>query len=160
MNCNNFNKILHNIAVIILVVNTTMLMVNTAPFDQSYYNSLKKETLAKPPKPEDIIFNGTEWNKTTCGVEQKLFILRHPHCFDKYVNLTICRGACNSIYIPGNNIQDTLKMCRSCQPTSRSYKIVTMFCPYARVKKIRKHKIELFTRCECNWCEEKFDANK
>ena len=123
-----------------------------------YNDDLKKQIQESMEKlPEEVVFNETEVNSFSCALTKQKFSIKHKLCLDKKIMLPSCTGFCNSLYMPGNTAQDTLGMCDSCQPISKSYKLISVFCPYAETQKVRYFKVEVFDGCKCNSCHKSVD---
>ena len=134
----------------------TMITIQSAPttpvWPQIGLDRIK-DTILKDTKPKDILIPEIELKSSNaCSLKKKKFIVSHAKCISKKILLPVCYGQCNSLYLPGNTLQDTMGVCQSCQPTKKDYMQITLICPYAKLKKIRRRKIEVFKGCECKKC--------
>ena len=123
----------------------------TSSKTKALLGELFQEKLAKETKDTDVVMTVKEYKKDHCKLIYKTFVISHPRCITEEIVLPVCYGQCNSLYFPGNSFRDTFGLCRSCQPTSKAYKVILLMCPGAK-KKLRKRKIEYFKGCACRSC--------
>jgi len=133
----------------------TMITIQSAPTDNDWVrigDRIKKDLL-KETEPKDVLMSKDELEtSSSCSLIRKKFLVKHPKCVSKEILLPVCYGQCNSLYFPGNSFRDTMGLCQSCQPTTKDYMQITLICPHAKLKKIRKRKIEVFKGCACKKC--------
>ena len=89
--------------------------------------------------------------KENCTLNQNQIVRDEIKCKPINITETECEGYCLSIYKPKFRTQNVYEVCRMCQPSKMSTKIVKLTCEEdAPVKFI---KLTHFSECKCNGIE-------
>ena len=86
--------------------------------------------------------------KETCILNQKRSVRNEIKCKPINITETECEGYCLSIYKPKFRKQYEFEMCRMCQPSKMSTKIVKLNCEEDAPNKFIK--LTHFNKCKCN----------
>lgn len=85
-----------------------------------------------------------------CKAEKFNQTITHHKCETKTIVNYLCKGSCNTLYIP----QYPFDLCVQCQPSQTSEMSVELNCPNARNARKRKRvkKIQIVHSCSCSAC--------
>lgn len=71
-------------------------------------------------------------------------------CIPKKIANHYCVGMCQSLYVPGHNLQT----CNTCKPSEFTIKQVKLHCPMSRGEKTKSISVQMIDTCKCSPCQQ------